>query len=137
MSVDVVNLGRIDPAGCLRLAGRQGELYIRGGYNVFPSEVAGVLASHPGVADVAVVPRPDDVMGEVGVAIIVPADPASPPSLEDLRAHAAADLAHHKLPDAVVVVDELPLTAMQKVDRRALAQLVTARSVSDGASGTP
>jgi acyl-CoA synthetase (AMP-forming)/AMP-acid ligase II len=51
------DLGRIDQAGCLVLAGRQGEMYIRGGYNVFPSEVASVLLEHPAVADVAVVAR--------------------------------------------------------------------------------
>jgi acyl-CoA synthetase (AMP-forming)/AMP-acid ligase II len=118
------DLGSIDATTCLTLAGRQGEMFIRGGYNVFPSEVAGVLASHPGVADVAVVPRADDVLGEVGVAVIVPSDPTAPPALADLRAHAQDRLARHKLPEGVVVVDELPLTAMQKVDRRRLSSLV-------------
>lgn len=118
------DLGTVDASGLLTLAGRQGEMFIRGGYNVFPSEVASVLASHPGVADVTVVPRADDVLGEVGVAVVVPADPAAPPSLEDLRTHAKASLAHHKLPEGLVVVGELPLTAMQKVDRRLLRTLV-------------
>lgn len=118
------DLGRIDEAGCLVLAGRQGEMYIRGGYNVFPSEVASVLLEHPGVADVAVVARPHEVLGEVGVAVVVPADAAAPPSLDELRRHASATIAHHKLPEALVVVDQLPLTAMQKVDRRRLARLV-------------
>jgi acyl-CoA synthetase (AMP-forming)/AMP-acid ligase II len=118
------DLGTLDATGCLTLAGRRGEMFIRGGYNVFPSEVAGVLGGHPGVADVVVVPRPDDVLGEIGVAVVVPADPSAPPTLESLRAHAAATLSHHKLPEAILVVDELPLTAMQKVDRRTLARLV-------------
>lgn len=117
------DLGRLDDTGCLTLAGRQGEMFIRGGYNVFPSEVAAALGSHPGVAEVAVVPRPDDVLGEVGVAVVVPADVMAPPSLEDLRTHGGETLAHHKLPEGLVVVDEIPLTAMQKVDRRALARL--------------
>ena len=69
------DLGRIDERGCLVLAGRKKEMFIRGGYNVFPMEVEGVLADHPGVADVAVVPAPDDVMGEVGVAVVVPDRP--------------------------------------------------------------
>ena len=118
------DLGRIDPTGCLALAGRRGEMYIRGGYNVFPSEVAAVLGDHPAVHDVAVVARPHEVLGEVGVAVVVPADPAAPPSLDDLRAAARDRLAHHKLPEDLVVVDDLPLTAMQKVDRRALRSLV-------------
>lgn len=119
------DLGSLDALGRLRLAGRQGEMYIRGGYNVFPAEVAAVLGSHPGVADLAVVPRPDDVLGEVGVAVVVPADPGRPPTLPELRGHAADRLAHHKLPEGLLLVDEIPLTAMQKVDRRTLAQLVS------------
>jgi acyl-CoA synthetase (AMP-forming)/AMP-acid ligase II len=122
------DLGSIDATTCLTLAGRQGEMFIRGGYNVFPSEVAGVLASHPGVADVAVVPKADDVLGEVGVAVVVPSDPAAPPTLAGLRDHARGALAHHKLPEDLVVVEELPLTAMQKVDRRRLSSLVRGSS---------
>ncbi len=115
------DLGAIDEAGCLRLAGRAKEMFIRGGYNVYPLEVESVLSQHPGVAEVAVVPRPDEVMGEIGVAVVVPRDPQAPPALDDLRAFAAHQLAAHKLPEAVRVVDALPLTAMQKLDRRALA----------------
>ncbi len=118
------DLGRLGATGCLTLAGRQGEMYIRGGYNVFPSEVAAVLGTHPAVHDLAVIPRPDEVLGEVGVAVVVPAAGATAPTLDELRAFAKGTLAHHKLPEALVVVDELPLTAMQKVDRRRLARLV-------------
>ena len=106
------------------MAGRAKEMYIRGGYNVYPAEVEAVLRSHPAVADLAVVPRPDDVMGEIGVAMVVPADPAAPPTLDDLRAFGGERLTSYKLPEAVMVLDELPLTAMQKVDRAALTGLV-------------
>ena len=118
------DLGFIDPSGCLVLAGRIKEMFIRGGYNVYPMEVEAVLEQHPGVRQVAVVPRPDDVMGEVGVAVVVPTDPAAPPSLDELRAFADGRLARYKLPEAVEVVDSLPLTAMQKLDRRSLAARV-------------
>jgi acyl-CoA synthetase (AMP-forming)/AMP-acid ligase II len=118
------DLGSLDADGLLTLAGRQGEMYIRGGYNVFPSEVAAVLGGHPAVADLAVVSRPDDVMGEVGVAVVVPLDRNAPPTLHDLRSFARDRLAHHKLPERLLIVDELPLTAMQKLDRRRLANLV-------------
>lgn len=120
------DLGRIDGRGNLRLAGRQKEMFIRGGYNVYPAEVEGVLADHPAVAAVAVVPRPDDVMGEVGVAVVVPTVPALPPSLDDLRTYLEPKLARFKLPEALRIVDALPLTPMQKVDRRALAAAVQA-----------
>ncbi len=115
------DLGVIDDAGRLRLVGRAKEMYVRGGYNVYPMEVEAVLADHPAVAAVAVVPRPDDVMGEIGVAVVVVAEGAGAPSLDELRAFAAGRLGHHKLPERIAVVDELPLTPMEKVDRRALA----------------
>jgi len=118
------DLGWIDEQGRLRLAGRRKEMYVRGGYNVHPVETEGVLAAHPAVADIAIVPRPDDVMGEIGVAVVVARDATSPPALDDLRAFGAASLAPHKLPEAVVYVDALPLTPADKVDRRALRGLV-------------
>jgi acyl-CoA synthetase (AMP-forming)/AMP-acid ligase II len=119
------DLGRIDPQGNLQLAGRQTEMFIRGGYNVHPAEVEAALADHPSVAAVAVVPRPHDVMGEIGVAVIVPVDRDHPPSLDDLRGFLAPTLARDKLPEAIHLVESLPLTSMQKVDRAALAAEVT------------
>ena len=114
------DLARVDERGLVRLAGRRKEMFVRGGYNVYPAEVEAALAAHPGVADVAVVPRPDPVMGEIGVAVVVPADPATPPSLADLRGHLDGRLAAWKQPEALRVVADLPLTPMQKLDRRAL-----------------
>ncbi|HVX18532.1 MAG TPA: class I adenylate-forming enzyme family protein [Acidimicrobiales bacterium] len=115
------DLGWIDERGLLHLAGRSKEMYIRGGYNVFPLEVEAVLEQHPAVSSVAIVPRPDPVMGEIGVAVVVARPGVASPSLDDLRSFAADRLAHHKLPEAMRVVDELPLTAVHKLDRRRLA----------------
>jgi acyl-CoA synthetase (AMP-forming)/AMP-acid ligase II len=115
------DLGTIDERGNLRLAGRSKEMFIRGGYNVYPAEVEAALADHPSVAEVVVVPRPDDVMGEIGVAVVVPADPGAPPTLGELRTFLEPRLARDKLPEAIRVVESIPLTPMQKVDRRALA----------------
>jgi acyl-CoA synthetase (AMP-forming)/AMP-acid ligase II len=132
------DLARLDAAGCYVLAGRRTDMYIRGGYNVFPLEVEAVLGDHPGVASVAVVPRPDDVLGEVGVALVVPADPGRVPTLEDLRAHGSGRLAHHKLPEDLVVVDRLPLTTVSKLDRAAAAELAGAgRTGSSAGSADP
>jgi acyl-CoA synthetase (AMP-forming)/AMP-acid ligase II len=117
------DLGSIDERGNLRLAGRSKEMFIRGGYNVYPAEVEAVLADHPLVAEVVVVPRPDDVMGELGVAVVVPTDAGHPPTLDELRAFLEPKLARFKLPEAVHVVDAIPLTPMQKVDRRSLTEL--------------
>ena len=120
------DLAEIDPSGCVRIVGRTTDMYIRGGYNVHPQEVEAVLVEHPAVAEVAVVPRPDPVLGEIGVAVVVPAPGAAraAPSLEDLRAFAARRLAAYKLPEALEIVDALPLTSMDKLDRRALAEQV-------------
>ena len=113
-----------DAEGLYYIVDRVKELIKFKGFQVPPAELEALLVTHPDVADVAVVARADEVLGEVGVAVVVPRSPQHPPSLEDLRAQAAATLAHHKLPESLLVADSLPLTAMQKVDRRSLKGLV-------------
>jgi acyl-CoA synthetase (AMP-forming)/AMP-acid ligase II len=119
------DFGLLTPEGNLQLAGRTHERYIRGGYNVYPAEVEEALATHPSVSRAAVVGMPDDVLGEVGVAVVVAA-PGARPDLAELRAHCAGKLSDYKAPDALVVVDELPLTPMMKVDPVRLAALAAA-----------
>jgi acyl-CoA synthetase (AMP-forming)/AMP-acid ligase II len=126
-SVRTGDLGWIDEEGRLRLAGRSRERYVRGGYNVHPMEVEGVLADHPDVAAVAIVSRSDPVMGEVGVAVVVPRLGGTTPELSQLRDFASDRLARYKLPDDLVVLSALPLTAGEKVDRRALERLIAPR----------
>jgi acyl-CoA synthetase (AMP-forming)/AMP-acid ligase II len=116
------DFGRLTPEGNLQLSGRAHERYIRGGYNVYPAEVEEALSSHPAIARAAVVGVADDVLGEVGVAVVVAA-PGAQPDLASLRAHCAGELSDYKAPDALVVVDELPLTPMMKVDPVRLAAL--------------
>ena len=118
------DLGLLDDTGCLRLAGRRDDMFIRGGYNVHPQEVETVLQEHAAVGEVAVVPRSDAVMGQVGVAFVVPSDPDAPPTLEALRLFAGPRLAKHKLPEELRIVPSLPLTSGQKVDRSALRKRV-------------
>jgi acyl-CoA synthetase (AMP-forming)/AMP-acid ligase II len=117
------DLGYLE-AGNLVLVGRASELYIRGGYNVYPLEVEHVLAEHPAVAAAAVVGAARDVIGEIGVAFVVPAPGRPAPSLDELRAWVAGRLADYKAPDELRLLGALPLTAMGKVDKRALASLV-------------
>ncbi|MCD9622287.1 class I adenylate-forming enzyme family protein [Rhabdothermincola salaria] len=114
------DLGRLDERGNLRLAGRSTEMYIRGGYNVYPAEVENRLGLHPAVQKVAVVGTPAPVLGEIGVAFVVAADGAEP-TLAELRDWCRVELADYKAPDCLVLVDDLPLTAMSKLDKRALA----------------
>jgi acyl-CoA synthetase (AMP-forming)/AMP-acid ligase II len=119
------DFGFVDGSGCLHLVGRANELYIRGGYNVYPAEVEAALGGHPAVAQVAVVGAPDPVLGEIGVAFVVPADGApldGDELLAGLQSMARSSLADYKAPDRVFVVDSLPLTSMMKVDKRSLGE---------------
>jgi len=116
------DFGFLDERGNLCLSGRAHERYIRGGYNVYPAEVEETLSGHPAIERVAVVGAPDPVLGEIGVAIVV-ARPGHRVALEELRAYAKDRLSDYKAPDAVVVVDEIPLTPMMKVDPRQLGLL--------------
>ena len=119
------DLGYIDDAGRVRLVGRSKEMYVRGGYNVYPVEVECILSEHPSVASVVVVPRNDAVMGEIGVACVVVRDGAEPPTLEALRSLLIDRVARYKAPEALALVTSFPLTAMDKIDRAALRQKVT------------
>jgi acyl-CoA synthetase (AMP-forming)/AMP-acid ligase II len=76
------------------------------------------------VKQAAVVGRSAPVIGELGVACVVPVDAAAPPTLAELRAHVKGELADYKAPDELLVVDELPLTAMLKPDRIALREMI-------------
>jgi len=116
------DLGRVGKDGNLRLAGRSKEMYIRGGYNVYPVEVEDVLREHPKIAMVAVIGTPDDVLGERGRAFVVPFDTADAPSLEEVRAFVRERIADYKAPDDLEIRDGLPMTAMFKVDKRALTR---------------
>ena len=125
------DLGWVGDDGNLRLVGRVAEMYIRGGYNVYPAEVEAVLGSHPGIAEVAVVGVADPVLGEIGAAVVVPAVGVPVPELGELRALCAPRLADYKAPDRLVIVDQLPLTAMAKVDKRALSAQLAGEPKSD------
>jgi len=119
------DIGVLEADGHLRLRGRQSEMYIRGGFNVYPAEIEDLLARHPRVARAAVVGVPDARLGEIGWAFVVPREPSAPPTLSELRSFVGAELASFKRPDGLTVVAELPLTPMFKVDKRALRALGT------------
>ncbi len=126
------DLGWVGEDGNLRLVGRVTDMYIRGGYNVYPSEVEHVIGEHPAVADVAVVGTADPVLGEIGVAFVVPAAGTAPPTLAELRGLCTARLADYKAPDRLHLVDALPVTAMAKVDKKTLAGLAAEHEARPG-----
>jgi len=88
---------------------------------VWPSAVERALATHPGVAEVAVTGRPDPEWGQVVVALVVASDPASPPSLSELRDCAKQTLPAFAAPRVVEVVAALPRTSIGKVRRSGLS----------------
>jgi acyl-CoA synthetase (AMP-forming)/AMP-acid ligase II len=117
------DLGFVDPKGDLHLVGRNTEMFIRGGYNVYPVEIENLLGAHPDVAAAAVVGASvDDRLGEIGVLFAVPR-PGTTLTLESVRDHVRASLASYKAPDVLVCVTELPLTSLGKVDKKQLQPL--------------
>jgi acyl-CoA synthetase (AMP-forming)/AMP-acid ligase II len=112
--------------GDLVLAGRDSDVYNRGGYKVHPVEVENVLAEHRAVRRCAVVGAPAHIIGEIGVAFVIPADPDRPPLLNVLREWVRSRLADYKAPDRLVLVDDIPVTSMLKTDRTALRRMAAA-----------
>lgn len=110
------DLGVLDGSR-LQVHGRRGELIITGGENVWPAAVERALLTNPGVAEVAVVGRPDPEWGQRVVAVVVPTDPAAPPTLDGLRHHARQTLPSHAAPKELLVVTALPRTTSGKVRR--------------------
>lgn len=101
------DLGRIDAAGNLHIVGRESDVIIRGGYGVHPREIEDHLRSHPAVDDVVVVGLPNEVLGELICACIVPVEGALITEHE-IREHCRPALAEYKLPDIVRFLEEIP-----------------------------
>jgi malonyl-CoA/methylmalonyl-CoA synthetase len=121
---DTGDLGALDAAGFLTLAGRSNDLIITHGYNVYPQVVERVISACPGVGEVAVLGIPDNRRGEAVVAAVVRGDL----SLDEarLRTHWEARLVDYQQPRRVVFVEELPRNAMGKVLRSELRKLFEA-----------
>jgi fatty-acyl-CoA synthase len=109
------DLVRADDEGFLYVVDRKKDMIISGGENIYCAEVENVLAGHPAVADVAVIGVKHERWGETPLAIVVPADSATPPTLDELTAWCRDRLASYKKPTGVIVVDELPRNAAGKV----------------------
>jgi HIP---CoA ligase len=127
------DIGLVDEAGCLRIVGRAKDMFIVGGFNAYPAEIENALLRHPGVRQAAVVGVPDERLGEVGVAFVVPAAPGL--TGNEVVAWARDEMANYKVPRAVEVVDELPMTATGKVLKDDLrASAVAGRTAAGHAS---
>jgi len=118
------DVGRFDEEGRLFVEGRDDEMIVSGGENVFPKEVEDCLARHDGVVEVAAIGVDDDEFGTRLRAFIVRAD-GTEVSEEQLRDHVKANLARYKVPRDFVFLDELPRNATGKILKRELRELET------------
>jgi fatty-acyl-CoA synthase len=121
------DLGRVRPDGYIELTGRSKDLYRCGAESVMPAEVEAVLTERDDVEQAHVVAVPDERMGEVGCAFVVPAAGAEP-APEELIAWCRTQLSRYKVPAHVIfcAASELPLTPPGKVQKFALAERATA-----------
>jgi long-chain acyl-CoA synthetase len=118
------DVGFLDEDGYLFVTERLKDLIIRGGFSVYPRDVEELLLQHPGVAEVAVVGRPDERMGEEIVAFVVKA-PGHDPSEEEVLAFGAAGLASYKRPREVRFTGWLPRSPIGKVLKKDLRKTIT------------
>ena len=118
------DMGYLDEEGYLYILDRRTDLIISGGENIYPAEIEGVLATHPAIAEVAVIARPDPKWGEVGLAVVVPR--TADLTAEEVIAFCSDKLARYKIPRAVVFTDVLPRNAMGKVMKAELRTKVVA-----------
>ena len=116
------DIGAVDAAGNLRITDRLKDMYICGGFNVYPAEIEQVLARMDGVADAAVIGVPDERLGEVGRAFVVPR-PGAGLDEESVIAYTREHLANFKAPRSVRFVDELPRNAGGKVLKPQLREM--------------
>ncbi|GAB06662.1 AMP-binding protein [Gordonia amarae] len=113
------DVGYIDDDGFIYVVDRIKDIIIRGGENVYCVEVESVLFEHSDIVDVAVVAVPDEMLGEKVCAVVIPA-PGCEPTLDALRRFATDRLAYFKLPELLVLTDDVPRTATGKIAKRRL-----------------
>ena len=115
------DVGTMDEAGYLRITDRIKDMYIMGGFNCYPAEIENRLFTLEGVAQVAVIGVPDERMGEVGMAFVVP-KPGAGLTPESIIAWSREQMANYKVPRFVRLVDALPMNATGKVTKFALRE---------------
>lgn len=113
------DIGRFEAGGELAITDRIKDMYISGGFNCYPAEIERTLQRHPDVALAAVIGVPDERLGEVGKAFVVPSAGRTPDA-DALLVWARANMANYKAPRSIEIVDALPLNASGKVQKFAL-----------------
>ncbi len=117
------DLATVDEDGYVYVVDRKKDMIISGGENIYPAEVEKVLMEHPKVRDVAVIGMPHEKWGEVGHALVVPADPADPLTLGEMEAFCEGRLARYKIPKKITLVEAIPRTLTGKILKKELRRL--------------
>jgi acyl-CoA synthetase (AMP-forming)/AMP-acid ligase II len=121
------DIGVMDERGYLRITDRIKDMFITGGFNCYPAEIENLIYRHPGVAQVAVIGIPDERMGEVGMAFVVPR-PGATLEPAELIAWCRGEMANFKAPRRVEIVNALPTNASGKVLKYELRQRAQERA---------
>jgi long-chain acyl-CoA synthetase len=120
------DVGRMDARGYVYIEDRKKDMILVSGFNVYPNEVEAVVASHPGILEVAAVAQPDEHSGEVVALFVVRKDPAL--TERDLIDYSRKSLAGYKVPRHVYFKQELPKTNVGKILRKTLREELTKRA---------
>ncbi len=128
------DIGVMDSAGYLKITDRIKDMFIMGGFNVYPAEVENLLFEHPDIAASAVIGVPDKRMGEVGMAFVV-AVPGASLDPDELIAWSREHMANYKVPRVFEIVDALPSNASGKVLKFELRERAAAARVSGSSAG--
>jgi acyl-CoA synthetase (AMP-forming)/AMP-acid ligase II len=123
------DIGWVDERGYVRITDRKKDMFIVGGFNAYPAEIENLLSRHPDIGQVAVVGVPDERLGEVGWAFVVPATGRTPDP-DGIVAWAREEMANYKVPRQVRIVDALPLNPSGKVLKYQLRDAVAAEAES-------
>jgi len=110
------DIGWMDADGYLRITDRIKDMFVVGGFNVYPAEVERLILDNPAVAEVAVLGVPDERMGEVGHAYVT-LRPGATVSVEDLQAFCRAHMANYKVPRRFTTIDRMPRNASGKIQK--------------------
>ena len=116
----------MDEQGYIDVTDRKKDMFINGGFNVYPAEIEKVMAEHPQIGQVAVVGVADERLGEVGAAFVVPS-PVGVPEPDALRAWCREQMANYRVPRHFWIVDSLPLNPSNKVLKTDLREQATER----------
>ncbi|CTQ34719.1 acyl-CoA synthetase [Jannaschia rubra] len=122
------DLGHMDGEGFVYITGRESDMFISGGSNVYPREIEEKLLDYPGVAEAAVLGVPDAKWGEVGLAVCV-AEPGQAPDAEAIRAFLKGRMSGYKVPARILFLDAMPKSGYGKITKKIIRETLRERGL--------